>query len=1161
MNSSSQLRDYLPNSNFSNQIYFRRCCSTFQSHGKKYKSMTFTAHVSLDFVFLAIGAAIASFFQVSCWMVTGERQAARIRAFIKGWLLALVLVGCIPFLVAAGGILAVFMSKMASRGQIAYAEAGNIVEQTIGAIRTVASFTGEKAAIEKYDRSIAIAYASAVKQGLASGFGIGSLLLVLFSTYGLAVWFGSKMIIEHGYNGGQVINVIFAIMAGGMSLGNASPCFNAFASGQAAAYKMFEAIKRKPLIDSYDKNGIVPQEIKGDIELKDVYFRYPARPDVQIFSGFSLSVPSGKTAALVGQSGSGKSTVISLIERFYDPLEGEVLIDGINLKNLQLKWIREKIGLVSQEPILFTTTIKGNIAYGKENATDDEIRTAIELANAAKFIDKLPKGLDTMVGERGTQLSGGQKQRIAIARAILKNPKILLLDEATSALDAESERIVQDALVRIMSNRTTVVVAHRLTTIQNADTIAVVHQGKIIEQGTHVDLTQDPEGAYSQLIRLQKGAKQADDVQHADPDGTDLYSKNEIVNRSTSSGSSSSARQSLSLAYEYITGNTESDTRGDGNIEKGENNEEKKQNFSVRRLANMNRPEFKFLIIGFLGAVVHGVMLPVFGFLLSTAIKIFYEPPHELRIDSKFWASMFVLLGVIVQIFIPIERYSFGVAGGKLIQRIRSLCFGKVVYQEICWFDDPAHSSGAIGARLSADAASMKSLVGDYLALIAQTIATVLAALIIAFKANWILAFIVLLLLPLVGIQGYLQMKFLKGFSLDAKEMYEEASQVANDAVSSIRTVASFCAEQRIMDLYQNKCEAPIKNGVRQGLVSGVGYGFSFFALYCNNALIFYIGSLLVQHEKATFAEVFKVFFALTMAAMGLSQTSAMGPDANKAKDSAASIFEILDRKPKIDSNSDVGATLSSVTGDINLHHISFRYHMRPDVQIFRDLCLSIPSGKTVALVGESGSGKSTVISLLERFYDPDSGFITLDGVEIQKLKISWLRQQMGLVSQEPILFNETIRANIAYGKQGAATEEEIITATKAANAHNFISGLPQGYDTSVGERGVQLSGGQKQRIAISRAILKDPKILLLDEATSALDAESERIVQDALDKVMVNRTTIVVAHRLSTIKNADIIAVVKNGVIAEKGKHETLMKIKDGAYASLVSLHMSSST
>ncbi|KAH9627359.1 hypothetical protein KSS87_001198 [Heliosperma pusillum] len=246
---------------------------------------------------------------------------------------------------------------------------------------------------------------------------------------------------------------------------------------------MFETIKRTPDIDASSNEGITKEDIKGDIELKDVFFRYPARPDVQIFSGFSLQIPSGTTAALVGQSGSGKSTVISLVERFYDPDSGEVLIDGVDLKKYRLSWVRNMIGLVSQEPILFATTIKDNITYGKVGATDQEIRTAIQLANAAKFIDKLPKGLDTMVGDRGTQLSGGQKQRIAIARAILKNPRILLLDEATSALDAESERIVQDALDRIMISRTTVIVAHRLTTIKNADLITVVHQGKIVEKG------------------------------------------------------------------------------------------------------------------------------------------------------------------------------------------------------------------------------------------------------------------------------------------------------------------------------------------------------------------------------------------------------------------------------------------------------------------------------------------------------------------------------------------------------------------------------------------------------------------------------------------------------------------------------------------------------
>ncbi|KAF8408980.1 hypothetical protein HHK36_005050 [Tetracentron sinense] len=1180
--------------------------------------------VSLNFVYLAVGTGIAAFLQVSCWMVTGERQAARIRglylktilrqdiaffdtetttgevvgrmsgdtiliqdamgekvgkfiqlmstffggfiiAFVRGWLLSLVMLSCIPPLVVAGAAMSIIISKLSSRGQVAYAKAGNVVEQTVGAIRTVASFTGEKQAINKYNRAIETAYASTIQQGWVSGLGLGTVLLIIFSSYGLAIGYGAKLIVEKGYNGGQIINVIMSIMTGGMSLGQASPCLNAFAAGQAAAYKMFETIKRKPQIDAYDTSGIILEDIKGEIELKDVYFNYPARPDVQIFSGFSLHVPSGTTAALVGQSGSGKSTVISLVERFYDPYAGEVHIDGVNLKKLQLKWIREKIGLVSQEPILFATTIKENIGYGKENATNEEIRTAIELANAAKFIDKLPKGLDTMVGEHGTQLSGGQKQRIAIARAILKNPKILLLDEATSALDAESERIVQDALVKIMSNRTTVVVAHRLTTIRNADTIAVVHRGKIVEQGTHAELIKDSDGAYSQLIRLQEGTNQAEDVPIAEPDKQEMsFDDGKTVSRSGSqsvslrrstSRDSTSSRPSFSLNFgipSFISFH-ETDIGGEESIERGVEDKEKGRKVSIARLASLNKPEVPVLLLGSIAAAIHGVIFPIFGLLLSSAIKIFFEPPHKLRKDSLFWSLMYVGLGFINLVAVPVQNYFFAVAGGKLIQRIRSMSFEKVVHQEISWFDDPSNSSGAIGARLSTDASNVRSLVGDTLALIVQNIATVTAGLVIAFTANWLLALIILAVLPFVGFQGYLQTKFLKGFSADAKVMYEEASQVANDAVGSIRTVASFCAEQKVMDLYQKKCEGPVKHGVWLGLISGGGFGISFFVLYCVNALCFYVGARLVEDDRATFGEVFKVFFALTISAIGVSQTSALAPDTNKAKDSTASIFEILDSKPRIDSSRDEGTTLATVRGDIEFQHVKFKYSTRPDVQIFRDLCLSIPSGKTVALVGESGSGKSTVISLLERFYDPDSGHIMLDGVEIQKFKLSWLRQQMGLVSQEPILFNETIRTNIAYGKHGEASEDEIIAATKAANAHSFISGLPHGYETSVGERGIQLSGGQKQRIAIARAIIKDPKILLLDEATSALDAESERVVQDALDRVMVNRTTVVVAHRLSTIKGADIIAVVKNGVIAEKGRHEVLMKITDGAYASLV--------
>ncbi|XP_061367873.1 ABC transporter B family member 21-like [Gastrolobium bilobum] len=1205
-------------------LLFGQMINSFGSNQQNPDVVKEVSKVSLKFVYLAVGSGVAAFLQVACWMVTGERQAARIRglylktilrqdvaffdketntgevvgrmsgdtvliqdamgekvgkflqliatfiggfaiAFVKGWLLTIVMLSTLPLLVLSGAFMAVVIGKMASRGQTAYAKAAHVVEQTIGSIRTVQSFTGEKQAISSYSKFLVDAYKSGVHEGFISGIGLGTVMFVIFCGYALAVWFGAKMIMEEkGYNGGTVINVIIAVLTASMSLGQASPSMSAFAAGQAAAYKMFETIERKPEIDAYDPSGKVLEDIQGEIELRDVYFSYPARPEELIFNGFSLHISSGTTAALVGQSGSGKSTVISLVERFYDPQAGEVLIDGINLKEFQLKWIRGKIGLVSQEPVLFASSIKDNIAYGKEGATIEEIRSASELANAAKFIDKLPQGLDTMVGEHGTQLSGGQKQRIAIARAILKDPRILLLDEATSALDAESERVVQEALDRIMVNRTTVVVAHRLSTVRNADMIAVIHRGKMVEKGTHSELLKDPEGAYFQLIRLQEVNKESEE-------SADHHNKSELsvesfrqssqrrsLQRSISRGSSAgnSSRHSFSVSFGLPTGVNVVDPEHE-NLQPKEEAPE----VPLSRLASLNKPEIPILVIGTLAAIGNGVILPIFGLLISSVIKTFYEPFDEMKKDSKFWALMFMILGLASLLVIPARSYFFSVAGCKLIERIRILCFEKVVNMEIGWFDEPENSSGAVGARLSADAASVRALVGDALGLLVQNLASALAGLIIAFVASWELALIILVLLPLIGVNGYVQMKFMKGFSADAKMMYEEASQVANDAVGSIRTVSSFCAEDKVMELYRKKCEGPMKTGIRQGLISGSGFGVSFFLLFSVYATSFYAGARLVQAGKATFSDVFRVFFALTMAAIGVSQSSSFSPDSSKAKSATASIFGIIDKKSKINPSDESGTTLDSVKGEIELRHVSFKYPSRPDVQIFRDLNLAIHSGKTVALVGESGSGKSTVIALLQRFYNPDSGEITLDGIEIRQLQLKWLRQQMGLVSQEPVLFNDTIRANIAYGKGGDATEAEIIAAAELANAHKFISGLQQGYDTIVGERGTQLSGGQKQRVAIARAIIKSPKILLLDEATSALDAESERVVQDALDRVMVNRTTVVVAHRLSTIKNADVIAVVKNGVIVEKGRHETLINIKDGFYASLIQLHTTAST
>ncbi|CAN1292880.1 ABC transporter B family member 4 [Linum perenne] len=1066
--------------------------------------------VAIDYIYLGLGAAVASFLEMCCWMVAGERQAARIRslylqtilrqdiaffdnetstgeiitrmsndtfliqeamgekvgkflqlaatfvgglviAFIRGWRLALVMLSAIPFMVLSGGIMAKVITKVSANGHQSYSDAGILVEQIISSIRTVASFTGEKRATTAYDKFLDKTYKSSVRQGIAAGIGMALVMMVIFSTYALAVWYGGKLILNKGYTGGQVLNVLLAILTASLSLGQAASCITAFAAGKSAAYKMFETINRRSEIDAYDSRGRMLDDLRGDIELRDLYFSYPTRPEEQILSGFSLMIPSGTSTAIVGHSGSGKSTLISLIERFYDPQSGEVLIDGINLKELQLKWIRQKIGLVSQEPVLFASSIRDNIVYGKDGASDEEIKSAVELANASKFINRLPQGLDTMAGECGTQLSGGQKQRISIARAILKDPRILLLDEATSALDTKSERIVQEALDRIMINRTSVIVAHRLTTVRNVDAIAIIHQGKIVEKGSHTELLKDPDGPYSHLMRFQEEVSK----QSGQEEAHDL-------SRASSRLSSVSSR-SLSFG-----------TPDAPNSKVGAQNPAKENipEVPLRRLAYLNKPEIPVLLAGTIAACAQGTILPIYGVLISRAIQSFFESADKLRSDTKFWSLIFLGLGLATLVVHPLKSYLFAVAGSRLIHRIRSMCFQKVVNMEIGWFDEPEHSSGAIGARLSADAAIVRNIVGDALAQMVQNVATVVAALVIAFTASWQLALIMLALIPLIGMNKLIQVRFMKGFSADAK-----------------------------------------------------------------------------------------VFFSLSMAVTGLAHSGSNEADSSKAKAAATSVFSIIDRKSQIDSSVESGITLDNLKGEIELRHVSFKYPSRPNVQVLRDINLTIRSGESVALVGESGSGKSTVIALLQRFYDPDSGHITLDNIEINKLQLKWLRRQSGLVSQEPHLFNDTIRANIAYGKEGDPSEAEIISASELANAHHFISGLQLGYDTMVGDRGIQLSGGQKQRVAIARAIIKCPKILLLDEATSALDAESERVVQDALCRVMVNRTTIILAHRLSTIRNADLIAVVKNGMIVEKGNHETLVNMKYGVYASLVAHQTSAKT
>ncbi|MCO5556390.1 hypothetical protein L7F22_009938 [Adiantum nelumboides] len=429
--------------------------------------------------------------------------------FSSVWQLSLVTLSVVPLIALAGGLYAYILVGLTNESHDAYVKAGEITEQVLSQIRTVYAFGGEKRAVSSYTNALKSTLELGKKGGLAKGLGMGVMYCFLLGAWALLLWYSGKLVRDGVTNGGQAFTTILNVIISGLALGQAAPDLAAFGKAKVAGFTLMEMISRKPNINHSDCVGTKLSKVDGHIELKHVLFSYPSRPKTYIFQDFSLDIPAGKVVAIVGGSGSGKSTVISLVERFYDPIKGEVLLDGLNLKVLQLRWLRGQLALVNQEPALFATTLRENILYGKEDSTMDDIIGAAKISGAGTFIEMLPNGYETQVGERGVQLSGGQKQRIAIARAMIKDPTILLLDEATSALDAESEKSVQEALDRVMMGRTTIVVAHRLSTIRNADFIAVVQNGSVVEYGTHAELmSKTDSGAYSSLVKLQEAAAQ-----------------------------------------------------------------------------------------------------------------------------------------------------------------------------------------------------------------------------------------------------------------------------------------------------------------------------------------------------------------------------------------------------------------------------------------------------------------------------------------------------------------------------------------------------------------------------------------------------------------------------------------------------------------------------
>ncbi|XP_019193180.1 PREDICTED: ABC transporter B family member 19-like [Ipomoea nil] len=1064
--------------------------------------------------------------------------------FLRSWKISLVVLAVIPLNMLCGIVYKAVYVGLTAKEEESYRKAGTIAEQAISSIRTVSSFVAEDYLAAKYSDSLEKSVHFGARLGFAKGAGLGIIYFITYATWALAFWYGSILVAKKEISGGAAIACFFGVNVGSRGLALSLSYFAQFAQGTVAASRVFEVIDRVPEIDPYSTEGLSLSSIRGKIEFKYVSFAYPSRPMVQILQSLELVFPASKTSALVGSSGSGKSTIFALVERFYDPAQGVISLDGHDIRTLQVKWLRSQIGMVGQEPVLFGTTILENVMMGKENAKKKEAIAACIAANAHSFISNLPDGYDTQVGNKGAQLSGGQKQRIALARAMIKDPKILLLDEPTSALDPASEAILQQAIDKICMGRTTIVIAHRLATVKNAHTIHVLDHGSVVESGNHNQLMEKA-GAYLDLVKLASVAV-----------SKPLSNENDVRKDSEFSAYDKSVDYISKVKNVHETSREESlESVQEGNKKEEES---KLKNYRLSEIWSLQRPEFTILLVGMIMGMHAGAILSIYPLVLGQALKVYFDKDtSELKTKVGYLSLILVGLGFGCIVTMIGQQGLCGLAGTKLTSRIRNFLFKSILKQEPGWFDFDENSTGVLVSRLSIDSVSFRSVLGDRFSVLLMGLSSAAVGLGISFSLEWRLTLLAAALTPFTLGASYFSLIMNVGPKLD-NSSYARASNIAAGAVSNIRTVATFSTQEHIVESFEKALSEPKEKSVKRSQVLGLALGISQGAMYGAYTLTLWFGAYLVKQGYTNFGDVYKIFLILVLSSFSVGQLAGLAPDTSMASTAIPAVLAIINRAPLIGRESQKGRKLGIAQMvkpvDVEFKMVKFAYPSRPDVSVLSNFSLKIKGGNMVALVGTSGSGKSTVIWMIQRFYDPIQGSILLGGVDLRELNLKWLRKQTALVSQEPVLFSGTIRENIAFGCPNASWTETQ-EAAKEAYIHKFISGLPQGYETEVGENGVQLSGGQKQRIAIARAILKKSMVLLLDEASSALDLESEKHVQDSIKKVSNRATTVVVvAHRLSTIREASMIAVVKEGVVAEYGSHDRLMASQlDGVYASLI--------
>lgn len=888
--------------------------------------------------------------------------------------------------------------------------------------------------------------------------------------------------------------------------------------GLSAAKGIYRVLDGEPDVEDAVASSTVPLE--ASITFEDVGFHYPGAPRT-VHDGLSFAVKPGERIGLVGPSGCGKSSVVRLLLRFFDPTEGRILLGGKPLDALSFEQIRSMISVVNQDTFLFHGTVEENIRMGRPEADHASVVSAAQAANIHDFIEGLPEGYQTVIGERGIKLSGGQRQRMAIARALLRDTPILILDEALSAVDAENEAVIQDALNRLMKGRTTLVLAHRLSSVIDCDRILVLNEGKVAEEGPHSALMKAG-GLYAGLMAEQ--AREAEAADAAEPVVRDAAAKPAVESLADVPGGAMQAPTEGIIKAEGLTWTQ-----------------------VVTELMKVIMPWKGKLVLTFLFGV-----LRVLGFIGVGVLSAFVVLALKNGTDFTPYLWGLAVVAPLSGVLHWLESWLAHDMAFRLLAEMRIDTFRKL----------DALAPAYLVRRRTGD---LMTLVTHDIELVeyffAHTVAPAFVAILVPAGVlvwlgmeNPVLAFTLLPFLVAVGLSPFLMRGRVDTLGSEAREASGELGAFAVDSVQGLGEIVAFQQEtsrgDKLDALGQRHIDLRLpffrELTAQQSLLEALT-GLGGLAVVVAGAWLTAAG--VIQ------AGVLPLLTILAMAAfLPVSEIAQIGRQLADTLGSTRRVYA-LNNEP-VPVTDGPGGPDQSGSVSITLEDVDFRYPGQSRRAI-RDFSLKIPAGKTVALVGTSGAGKTTLAQMLMRFWDPDTGRVLMDDTNLKDYRLDDLRGRIALVAQDTYLFNDTLRANIMLARPDAS-EADLEAAVRHASLGDLVEMLPDGLDTKVGERGTSLSGGQRQRVAIARAFLKDAPVLILDEATSHLDAVNERAVREALDRLQSDRTTIVIAHRLSTIRSADMIAVLSEGTLVETGSHEELVA-KGGLYAQLVSHQLAS--